>query len=116
MNWVLLLLISLIAASAQVIMKFAAEESKAEAGIFAPKVLAIIVVGFLVSCAGQVLWFYALRFASLSSSYLSLSLVFLLVPIAGWWLFSENLQPLHFVSMALILSGVAVLGLINHGA
>ncbi|UXN74090.1 EamA family transporter [Devosia sp. A8/3-2] len=114
MGWILLVVISMTAALAQIVMKYAADASS-NVGIFNPKVLAIIFTSFLISCAGQLLWFYALRFASLGTSYLFLSLVFVLVPLAGWWLFSETLQPLHFLSMALILSGVAVLGLVGRG-
>jgi drug/metabolite transporter (DMT)-like permease len=114
MSWILLIVISITAALAQIVMKYAANAASG-VGIFNPKVLAIILASFLISCAGQLLWFYVLRFASLGTSYLFLSLVFVLVPLAGWWLFSEALQPLHFLSMALILCGVAVLGLVGRG-
>jgi undecaprenyl phosphate-alpha-L-ara4N flippase subunit ArnE len=114
MGWILLVVISVTAAAAQIVMKYAANASSS-LGIFNPKVLAIILASFAISCAGQLVWFYALRYASLSTSYLFLSLVFVLVPLAGWWLFSETLQPLHFLSMGLILSGVAVLGFAGRG-
>lgn len=110
MNWVLLVLVSIVAASAQIMMKLAAEHSVQIGRIFEFKVLSIVVASFVLSCVGQAIWFVVLRSNPLSTSYLFLSLVFVLVPVAGLTLFSEALRPLHFVSMTLIFLGVMLLG------
>jgi drug/metabolite transporter (DMT)-like permease len=59
--------------------------------------------------ASTVCWLYVLRVAPLSRAYLLSSLTYVLVPLAGVYIFGEQLRRLHAVGMVLILVGVACL-------
>jgi drug/metabolite transporter (DMT)-like permease len=115
MGWIFAVLISAIA-TAQIVMKVAAEAANSGQGWLSVKVLALIFLSFTISFFGQLIWFYVLRFSNLSTSYMNLSLVFVIMPLAGWCFFSEELRPLHFVSMALIMAGVFVLGFVDRSS
>jgi drug/metabolite transporter (DMT)-like permease len=68
-----------------------------------------VVSGIIAWAASAVCWLYVLRVAPLSRAYLLSSLTYVLVPLAGVYVFGEQLRRLHVVGMMLILTGVACL-------
>jgi multidrug transporter EmrE-like cation transporter len=68
-----------------------------------------VLAGIVAWAASTVCWLYVLRVAPLSRAYLLSSLTYVLVPLAGVYVFSEHLRRLHVVGMTLILAGVACL-------
>ncbi len=106
----LLLVVSLIATLSQVMMKFAARTWVDVGTLVSLRVAAALFVALSVALAGQLLWFYVLKMAPLSTSYAFLSLVFLFVPIAGMFFFKEELSVAHMVSIVFIVIGVAIQG------
>jgi len=68
-----------------------------------------VLAGVVAYAASTVCWLYVLRAAPLSRAYLLSSLTYLLVPLAGIYVFGERLRGLHVVGMVLILVGVACL-------
>lgn len=79
------------------------------------RTLLLILAAVAFSAAGQrllesgVCWLYVLRVAPLSRAYLLSSLTYVVVPLAGVYVFGERLRLLHAVGMVLILAGVACL-------
>jgi drug/metabolite transporter (DMT)-like permease len=68
-----------------------------------------VLAGLVAWAASTVCWLYVLRVAPLSRAYLLSSLTYVLVPLAGVYVFGEQLRRLHALGMALILVGVACL-------
>jgi drug/metabolite transporter (DMT)-like permease len=106
----LLLVVSLVATLSQILMKLAARTWVDVGTLFSTRVVAALVIALSVALGGQLLWFYVLKTAPLSTSYAFLSLVFLFVPIAGTFFFKEELSVAHMVSIAFIVIGVAIQG------
>jgi drug/metabolite transporter (DMT)-like permease len=68
------------------------------------------VLGGLLAWTGSTIcWLYVLRVAPLSRAYLLSSLTYVLVPLAGVYLFHEPVRRPHVIGMVLILVGVALL-------
>ncbi len=68
-----------------------------------------VLSGLVAWGASTVCWLYVLRVAPLSRAYLLSSLTYVLVPLAGVYVFGEPLRRPHAVGMVLILVGVACL-------
>src|SRR5215216_6569991 len=68
-----------------------------------------VVSGIAAWAASTVCWLYVLRVAPLSRAYLLSSLTYVFVPLAGVYVFGEQLRRLYVVGMLLILAGVACL-------
>jgi drug/metabolite transporter (DMT)-like permease len=68
-----------------------------------------VLSGLAAWVASTVCWLYVLRVAPLSRAYLLSSLTYMLVPLAGVYVFGEQLRRLHVVGAVLILAGVACL-------
>lgn len=68
-----------------------------------------VLSGLAAWAASAVCWLYVLQVAPLSRAYLLSSLTYVLVPLAGVYLFGEQLRRLHALGMVLILVGVACL-------
>lgn len=68
-----------------------------------------VLSGLAAWAASTVFWLYVLRVAPLSRSYLLSSLTYVLIPLAGVYVFGEQLRRLHTVGMVLIILGVACL-------
>jgi undecaprenyl phosphate-alpha-L-ara4N flippase subunit ArnE len=68
-----------------------------------------VLSGIAAYAASTLCWLYVLRVAPLSRAYLLSSLTYVLVPLAGVYVFGEPLRRLHAVGMLLILAGVACL-------
>jgi multidrug transporter EmrE-like cation transporter len=70
-----------------------------------PRVLS----GLVAWAASTVCWLYVLRVAPLSRAYLLSSLTYVLIPVAGVYVFGEQIRRLHALGMVLIILGVACL-------
>ena len=57
--------------------------------------------------ASTVCWLYVLRVTPLSKAYLLSSLTYVLVPLAGVYVFGEQLRRPHAVGIILITMGIA---------
>jgi len=68
-----------------------------------------VMAGILAYAASTVCWLYVLRVAPLSRAYLLSSLTYVLVPLAGVYVFGEQLRRVHWLGAALIIGGVACL-------
>jgi drug/metabolite transporter (DMT)-like permease len=68
-----------------------------------------VLSGIAAWAASTVCWLYVLRVAPLSRAYLLSSLTYVLVPLAGVYVFGEQIRRLHAVGMVLIILGVACL-------
>ena len=68
-----------------------------------------VLSGLAAWAASTICWLYVLQVAPLSRAYLLSSLTYVLVPLAGVYLFGEQLRRLHALGMVLILVGVACL-------
>ena len=68
-----------------------------------------VLSGIAAYAASTLCWLYVLRVAPLSRAYLLSSLTYVLVPLAGVWVFGEQLRRPHAAGMVLILAGVACL-------
>jgi drug/metabolite transporter (DMT)-like permease len=68
-----------------------------------------VLSGIAAWAASTVCWLYVLRVAPLSRAYLLSSLTYVLVPLAGVYLFGEQMRRAHALGMVLILAGVAFL-------
>lgn len=111
MQILLLLVVSLVATLSQILMKLAAKTWLDVGTLVSIRVFAALLLALSVGLGGQLLWFYVLKTAPLSTSYAFLSLVFVFVPIAGMLIFKEQLSVGHIVSIAFIVIGVAIQGL-----
>jgi undecaprenyl phosphate-alpha-L-ara4N flippase subunit ArnF len=68
-----------------------------------------VLAGLVAWAASTICWLYVLRVAPLSRAYLLSSLTYVLVPLAGVYIFGESLRRLHLLGMVLILVGVSCL-------
>jgi multidrug transporter EmrE-like cation transporter len=68
-----------------------------------------VLAGIAAWAASTVCWLYVLRVAPLSRAYLLSSLTYVLVPLAGVYVFGEQIRRMHAVGMVLIILGVACL-------
>jgi undecaprenyl phosphate-alpha-L-ara4N flippase subunit ArnE len=68
-----------------------------------------VLSGLAAWAASAVCWLYVLRVAPLSRAYLLSSLTYVLVPLAGVYVYGEPLRRPHVAGMVLILAGVACL-------
>lgn len=57
---------------------------------------------------GMISWMLVLRRMDLSQAFPAMALVYLVVPIAAFFVFRESLPPLRIAGIALILVGVAM--------
>ena len=68
-----------------------------------------VLAGIVSYAASTVCWLYVLRVAPLSRAYLLSSLTYVLVPLAGVYVFGEQLRRVHWFGAALIIGGVVCL-------
>jgi drug/metabolite transporter (DMT)-like permease len=108
-NIITLIILTVFITLAQVVMKFAAHTSN-QLGIWNHRVLILISISFVISCLGQIVWLYVLKTSSLSASYLFLALVFVFVPLSGYFLFKESISLAQATGIVFILVGVAIQG------
>ena len=82
-----------------------------EAGPLLDKAMAAwpIGAGLVLYGISTLLWIYALRSVELSYAYPLISLGYVLVFMASYFLFHESIGPLRLGGMALILSGIILI-------
>ena len=68
-----------------------------------------VISGLVAWIGSTICWLYVLQVAPLSRAYLLSSLTYVFVPLAGVFVFGEQLRRLHVAGMVLILVGVACL-------
>jgi drug/metabolite transporter (DMT)-like permease len=68
-----------------------------------------VLAGLLAWTASTLCWLYVLRVMPLSRAYLMTSLTYVIIPLAGVFVFGEQMRRLHAVGMVLIIIGVACL-------
>jgi multidrug transporter EmrE-like cation transporter len=68
-----------------------------------------VLSGLAAWAASTLCWLYVLRAAPLSRAYALNSLTYVLVPLAGVYVFGEHLRRPHVIGIVLIALGVACL-------
>ena len=68
-----------------------------------------VLAGLVAWTASTICWLYVLRVAPLSRAYGLTSLTYVLVLLAGVFLFGEQVRPVHLAGTALIVIGIACL-------
>jgi drug/metabolite transporter (DMT)-like permease len=109
---VLILAAVVFSAAGQLFLKSGAENLAALGGhqfLFGAARDVRVIAGIIAWGASTLCWLYVLRVAPLSRAYLLSSLTYVLVPLAGVYMFGEQLRRLHLVGMMLILTGDACL-------
>ena len=99
-------------ATGQLLLKGGAKRLSAVGGpdfLIAAARDANVLAGLAAWAASTICWLYVLRVAPLSRAYLLSSLTYVLVPLAGVYIFGEQLRRLHVLGMGLILVGVGCL-------
>ena len=66
-----------------------------------------VLLGLIAWAASTVCWLYVLRVTPLSRAYVLTSLTYVLIPLAGVYVFGERIRLLHGVGTVLIILGVA---------
>jgi len=70
-----------------------------------------VVGGFAAYGFGAILWLFVLSRIALSVAYPLVSLGFVFVSILSWLVLGEHLPPVRLAGLALIIGGVALVGL-----
>ncbi len=70
-----------------------------------------LIAGYVLYGVSTILLSFALRNDELSSMYPIISLTYVWVMFLSVWFFHENLNPFKVIGVAVIMGGVAVLGL-----
>jgi drug/metabolite transporter (DMT)-like permease len=66
-----------------------------------------VLSGLVAWAVSTLCWLYVLRVTPLSRAYGLSSLTYVLVPLAGVYVFGEQIRRLHVMGMALIIMGIA---------
>lgn len=109
MNYLLLILFSVLLAMGQILFKKAALASNAIEGLFGllnPWLLAALTLYVFATA----LWVWVLKTTPLSAAYPFAALGFVLVPLASYLLFQEPISLKYLIGSALIVSGILVIG------
>jgi drug/metabolite transporter (DMT)-like permease len=64
------------------------------------------VTAIMLYAAATILWVIILRDMPLSKAYPFIAVGFIIVPVMGYWFFSETLSFQYFLGVILILSGI----------
>lgn len=68
-----------------------------------------IYVGLTLYALSAMLWLIVLSHMDLSYAYPLLSISYILVPLAAWLLFGEQISPLRWLGILIVLIGVIVI-------
>jgi drug/metabolite transporter (DMT)-like permease len=68
----------------------------------------LLLTALAIYGVATLLWVYVLRTVPLTKAYPFMALSFILVPLAGVYLFSEPVRPQYLVGVALILAGIVI--------
>ena len=70
--------------------------------------LILLATSLALYSIATVVWIWVLRLVPLSTAYLFMSLAFVMVPLAAWWVFAEPISTRFIVGTALIIAGIIV--------
>lgn len=103
----IILLSVLLGAGGQIFFKYGAMRIPETGSLLAKAVVAWpIAAGLAFYGVSTLLWIYALRSVELSYAYPLISLGYVLVFIASYFLFHETISPLRLGGLVLILGGI----------
>lgn len=105
--WVVVLCVVIMAVG-QVLFKQVAVNYNLSGQLSDPKVFGVLAVAGVLYVLSTGLWVWALRHVELSRAYPAFALGFVLVPLAGAWLFGETLSLRFFLGLVLIVVGVVL--------
>lgn len=99
----------------QIVFKYAAGRFTYEAGATALELmrlnfvpLCLVTIALLFYLLSTVAWIYALRTIPLSVAFMFNSMAFILVPLAGFFLFREPMPTYFIPACILIVAGIAL--------
>lgn len=72
------------------------------------RVLILVAIAGLIYAAATLAWINLLRLVPLSTAYSFMALSFVLVPLAGHWLFGERFGSQQLIGTLLIITGLLV--------
>lgn len=105
--WVVFLCVAVMAVG-QVLFKQVAVNYNLSGDLSDPRVFGVLVVAGVLYVISTGLWIWALRHVELSKAYPVFALGFVLVPLAGAWLFGEQLSLKFALGIVFIVVGVAL--------
>ncbi len=110
-NYVIILMVVLTLAVGQVLFKtigLKINDNGAGSLLSDYRTLALFFVSLCLYGVATIGWIWGLRQVPLSTAYLFMSLGFVLVPIAAWYLFSEPITLRYMIGAGLIVTGIAI--------
>jgi undecaprenyl phosphate-alpha-L-ara4N flippase subunit ArnE len=111
MTWLLIAAVCLLTTLGQVAQKMAASQWRSSPTDLGGKLRSPWLWGALVSMAlGLLLWLAVLQRLDVGVAYPILSFNFVLVTLVARYVLAEVTDSLHWVGVALIVAGVAVMG------
>jgi drug/metabolite transporter (DMT)-like permease len=93
-------------ACGQVLFKMVAVATREHQTPFHTEVIALFLLAMAIYISATVGWIWVLQFVSLSRAYPYFALSFVLVPLASFFLFGEELTLQYSAGVALIVGGV----------
>jgi multidrug transporter EmrE-like cation transporter len=104
-------LVSIGLAGGQVLFKFAAQDIAGHRGEWAliSMLSPWLAAALAVYGASTILWVWILMHVPISKAYPFALLAMALVPLAGYWLFSEALSVQYAVGLALVMLGLVLI-------
>lgn len=100
-------LASLLTCAGQLCQKRAAHPAVAHARWY---VVRWLVLALLAMGAGMLVWLWVLQHVPLNIAYPMLSLNFVWITLAAYWLWHEPVSLRHWCGVALVVAGVLLLG------
>ncbi len=105
--WVVFLCVAVMAVG-QVLFKQVAVNYNLSGSLSDPRVFGVLAVAGVLYVISTGLWIWALRHVEISKAYPVFALGFVLVPLAGAWLFGEQLSLKFALGIVFIVVGVAL--------
>jgi drug/metabolite transporter (DMT)-like permease len=98
----------LIIACGQLLFKKAGMEIQAIGHWASWRVLTVVGAALFIYGVATLLWISLLRYVPLNKAYVFMALSFVLVPIASFFIFREQITPGYWAGVGLIVTGVIV--------
>jgi drug/metabolite transporter (DMT)-like permease len=97
-----------IIAAGQLLFKKAGMEIQVVGSWLSWRVLAVVGAALFIYGVATLLWISLLRYVPLNKAYVFMALSFVLVPIASFFIFREQVSVGYWIGVGLIVSGVIV--------
>lgn len=110
-NYVIILLVVLTLAVGQVLFKIVGlriNESGPTSILSDYRTMTVFFVSLCLYGVATLGWIWGLRQVPLSTAYLFMSLGFVLVPMAAWYLFSEPISYRYIIGAGMIVVGIII--------